>query len=64
MTVRVVDGHVPRVHPNAWVDPAALVIGNVEPAEGVSIWPFTVVRGDETRTVDVKVVVLNQAGGT
>jgi carbonic anhydrase/acetyltransferase-like protein (isoleucine patch superfamily) len=46
VTVRSVAGHTPRIHPEAWVDPAALVIGNVELAEGVSIWPFTVVRGD------------------
>lgn len=47
MTVRSVPGRTPRIHPGAWVDPAALVIGDVELAEGVSIWPFTVVRGDE-----------------
>jgi carbonic anhydrase/acetyltransferase-like protein (isoleucine patch superfamily) len=46
VTVRSVAGHTPRIHPEAWVDAAALVIGNVELAEGVSIWPFTVVRGD------------------
>jgi carbonic anhydrase/acetyltransferase-like protein (isoleucine patch superfamily) len=47
MTVRSVPGRTPKIHPGAWVDPAALVIGDVELAEGVSIWPFTVVRGDE-----------------
>jgi len=47
LTVRSVTGRTPRIHPEAWVDPAALVIGDVELAEGVSIWPFTVVRGDE-----------------
>ena len=47
MTIRSVPGRAPRIHPDAWVDPAALVIGDVELAEGVSIWPFTVVRGDE-----------------
>ena len=46
MTIRSVAGHTPRIHAGAWVDPAALVIGNVELSEGVSIWPFTVVRGD------------------
>ena len=38
---RSAGGHTPRVHPGAWVDPAAQVIGNVELAEGASIWPFT-----------------------
>jgi carbonic anhydrase/acetyltransferase-like protein (isoleucine patch superfamily) len=47
MTIRTAAGRTPRIHPGAWVDPAALVIGDVELAEGVSIWPFTVVRGDE-----------------
>jgi len=53
MTRRAVDGHAPRVHPHTWVDPAALVIGNVELAEGVSIWPFTVVRGDEGQFIRI-----------
>jgi carbonic anhydrase/acetyltransferase-like protein (isoleucine patch superfamily) len=53
MTLRAAGGHVPRVHPQAWVDPAALVIGNVELAEGVSVWPFTVVRGDEGQFIRI-----------
>ena len=38
MTVRPVPGRTPKIHPGAWVDPAALVIGDVELAEGASIW--------------------------
>ena len=53
MTIRSVAGHVPRIHPDAWVDPAALVIGDVEVAEGASIWPFTVVRGDEGQYIRI-----------
>jgi carbonic anhydrase/acetyltransferase-like protein (isoleucine patch superfamily) len=53
VTVRSVSGHTPRIHPDAWVDPAALVIGDVELAEGVSIWPFTVVRGDEGQYIRI-----------
>ena len=53
MTVRSVPGHSPRIHPGAWVDPAALVIGDVELAEGVSIWPFAVVRGDEGQYIRI-----------
>jgi len=53
VTVRSVAGHTPRIHPEAWVDPAALVIGNVELAEGVSVWPFTVVRGDEGQYIRI-----------
>ena len=53
MTIRSVPGRHPRVHPGAWVDPAALVIGDVELAEGVSIWPFTIVRGDQDNYIRV-----------
>ena len=53
MTVRSVPGRVPRIHPGAWVDPAALVIGDVELADGVSIWPFTIVRGDQDNYIRV-----------
>ena len=53
MTIRSVPGHTPRIHPRAWVDPAALVIGDVELAEGVSIWPFAVVRGDEGQYIRI-----------
>ena len=37
----------PKVHPGAYVDPAAQVIGEVEIGEGSSIWPLAVVRGDQ-----------------
>jgi carbonic anhydrase/acetyltransferase-like protein (isoleucine patch superfamily) len=53
VTLRSVGGHVPRVHPKAWIDRSALVIGHVELAEGVSIWPFTVVRGDEGQYIRI-----------
>jgi gamma-carbonic anhydrase len=53
MTVRSVPGRTPRIHPAAWVDPAALVIGDVDLAEGVSIWPFTVVRGDQDNYIRI-----------
>ena len=53
MTIRTVAGRTPKIHPGAWVDPAALVIGDVEVAEGASIWPFTVVRGDEGQYIRI-----------
>jgi len=53
VTVRSIPGHKPRIHPGAWVDPAALVIGNVELAEGASVWPFAVVRGDEGQYIRI-----------
>jgi len=53
VTIRSVPGRTPRIHPGAWVDPAALVIGDVELAEGVSVWPFTIVRGDQDNYIRI-----------
>jgi carbonic anhydrase/acetyltransferase-like protein (isoleucine patch superfamily) len=53
MTIRSVPGRTPRIHPGAYVDPAAQVIGDVVIEEGASIWPFTVVRGDQDNYVKV-----------
>lgn len=36
----------PRIHPDAWVHPDAVVIGDVEIGEGSTIWPGAVLRGD------------------
>ncbi|QNI71117.1 gamma carbonic anhydrase family protein [Cyanobium sp. NS01] len=36
----------PTIHPDAWVAPSAVVIGAVELAEGASLWPTAVARGD------------------
>jgi carbonic anhydrase/acetyltransferase-like protein (isoleucine patch superfamily) len=36
----------PQIDPTVWVDPTAVVIGDVEIAAEASIWPLTVVRGD------------------
>ena len=41
----------PRVHPGAYVDPAAQVIGDVTIDEGASVWPFSVLRGDQDNYV-------------
>jgi carbonic anhydrase/acetyltransferase-like protein (isoleucine patch superfamily) len=34
------------VHPQAWVAPAAVLIGDVRLAAGASLWPTAVARGD------------------
>lgn len=39
-------GAKPSIHEDCYVDPAALLIGNVVLEEGASVWPFAVVRGD------------------
>jgi carbonic anhydrase/acetyltransferase-like protein (isoleucine patch superfamily) len=36
----------PQIHPDAWVAPTAVVIGNVQLAAGASLWPTAVARGD------------------
>lgn len=39
----------PKIHPDAYVDPSAQVIGDVEIGAGSSIWPLALVRGDQNR---------------
>jgi gamma-carbonic anhydrase len=39
-------GHSPRLHPDAYIDEAAVIIGEVEVCAGASIWPGAVLRGD------------------
>jgi len=46
MAIRSFEQHTPRIHPTAYVDAMALVIGDVEIGEDSSIWPMSVVRGD------------------
>lgn len=41
----------PKIHPDAYVDPSAQVIGDVEIGAGSSIWPLALVRGDQNRVV-------------
>ncbi|MBU0499921.1 MAG: gamma carbonic anhydrase family protein [Gammaproteobacteria bacterium] len=36
----------PRIATDAWIDPTALVIGDVEIGSEASLWPHVVVRGD------------------
>jgi len=49
--IREVPGRKPRVHPDAYVDPQAAVIGDVTIEAGASVWPFTVLRGDRDNYV-------------
>jgi gamma-carbonic anhydrase len=51
--IRAVPGRTPRVHPEAYVDPAAQVIGDVTIEAGASIWPGTIVRGDQDNYITV-----------
>src|SRR5215470_17412273 len=40
------DGKRPRVHPDAFIAPTAVLIGDVEVGPGASIWFGAVIRGD------------------
>lgn len=39
-------GKTPVVHPDAFVDPSARVIGHVTIEEGASVWPMAILRAD------------------
>jgi carbonic anhydrase/acetyltransferase-like protein (isoleucine patch superfamily) len=49
--IREVPGRRPRIHPGAFVDPAAQVIGDVTIDDGASVWPLAVLRGDQDNYV-------------
>jgi carbonic anhydrase/acetyltransferase-like protein (isoleucine patch superfamily) len=46
MPVRAFEGHAPRLQSGVYVDPTALVAGQVEIGIDSSVWPMSVVRGD------------------
>lgn len=46
MNIRPYRKQVPRLGARVYVDPAAVLIGDVELGDDVSLWPCTVVRGD------------------
>ena len=47
--LRSCEGHTPKLHPTAFVSEAAYVVGKVDIGEGSSVWPGTVIRGDQAR---------------
>ena len=49
MTLRTFEGVTPSVAEDAWVDPAALLIGDVAIGAQSSVWPQCVLRGDVHR---------------
>lgn len=46
MNIRPYRHHLPALGARVFVDPVATVIGDVELGDDVSVWPFTVIRGD------------------
>ena len=49
--IRSFGGKRPAIDPSAWVDPTALVIGDVAIGRDSSVWPMSVVRGDVQRVL-------------
>lgn len=46
MNIRVFKNTAPRIHPDAYVDPYACIIGDVDIGADSSVWPMAVIRGD------------------
>ena len=46
MNIRTHQGKTPQIHPSAFVDEAATVIGDVTIGADCSVWPAATVRGD------------------
>ncbi|MDT8405163.1 MAG: gamma carbonic anhydrase family protein [Sulfuriflexus sp.] len=46
MTIRDFEKHRPQIAASAFIDETAVVIGDVEIGDDVSVWPTSVVRGD------------------
>ena len=47
--IRSFQGTVPNIAPTAYIDPAAVIIGDVTIGERSSVWPNAVLRGDVNR---------------
>ena len=48
-SIRSFQGHTPKIGAHVYIDPTAVVIGDVELGEDSSVWPFTIIRGDMHR---------------
>lgn len=46
MPIYALGSYEPRIHPDAFVHPEAILIGNVEIAADASVWPQAVIRAD------------------
>ncbi len=46
MSIRTFENHCPEIGNNVFVDPTALVLGQVSIGDDSSIWPMATVRGD------------------
>jgi carbonic anhydrase/acetyltransferase-like protein (isoleucine patch superfamily) len=44
--IRHFQGHIPKLANDVFIDPSAVVIGDVEIGSDSSVWPMVVIRGD------------------
>jgi gamma-carbonic anhydrase len=44
--IRPYQGKRPQIPASAWIDPSAVIIGDVVLGEEASVWPLAVIRGD------------------
>lgn len=49
LSIRSYQGHNPLLGERVYVDPVAVVIGDVEIGEDSSVWPYAIIRGDMHR---------------
>lgn len=49
MPVRSFEQSTPLIHPTAYIDETAVIIGDVEIGQDSSVWPLCVIRGDIQR---------------
>lgn len=71
-TIRTFDGNTPKLGHSVWVDPSAVIIGDVVIGDQASIWPMTAIRGDvnsirigeRTNIQDGSVLHVTHAGPT
>ncbi|WP_151704869.1 gamma carbonic anhydrase family protein [Nitrincola alkalilacustris] len=49
MTLRQYQGQTPRLGKKVFIDPSAIVLGDVEIGDDSSVWPLVVIRGDMHR---------------
>lgn len=47
--IRSFRGKTPQLGQQVWVDPTAVIIGDVMLGDDCSVWPYTVIRGDMHR---------------
>jgi carbonic anhydrase/acetyltransferase-like protein (isoleucine patch superfamily) len=46
LLIRSYRGHTPQIAATAYIDPAAVIIGDVAIGEHASVWPGAIIRGD------------------